>query len=180
MGQCGCGNFNGEFTLPAPNGGLYAFWRYRPCEYCDTPAGIVVCYVPHTEIDSWHANEIPQLILSTASPQALIAVVSPNALAEAAKGHSLESLLDGGEGYKTLSDYLEDEGRSLLEEAVCKTMYAEEWNFDTIDKANLQAKQCSNCVWEHRSSELTAEIKRLRTEIANLRKVTNKKEKSKK
>lgn len=76
MGSCGCGDFQGEFTLPAPNGGLYVFWRYHPCDYCKTPAGIVVSLVKKEDIPLWEANEIPKLKLNSTNPERLIPVFS--------------------------------------------------------------------------------------------------------
>lgn len=115
MGQCGCGDFAGEFTLPAPDG-LYVFWRYAPCDGCGTPAGLVVCHLRTEEdIELWSAGRLPKLTLQT---ERLIPVLMPDALAQVEAKTSIADLDDGGDGYATLGAYLEDEGHRIIGEAM--------------------------------------------------------------
>lgn len=115
MGQCGCADFIGEFTLPAPDGGLYVFWRYAPCNDCKTPAGLVVCHLDAKDIKDWDADKLPRLAIDS---ERLIPVVSAESLAAVFAGVLIEDLYDDGEGYKTLEDYLSDVGYEQLGEAM--------------------------------------------------------------
>jgi len=116
MGQCGCADFAGEFTLPAPDGGLYVFWRYASCEYCDTPAGVVVCLLRSgDDIETWGAGGLPRLRIDDG--ERLIPVVSVESLAKAAGRESIEAIYDNGSGYETLAGYLRD-SEQLLSAAV--------------------------------------------------------------
>ena len=40
MCECGCGDVQRQFKLPAPNGRFYLFGIYPSCKDCETPAGV--------------------------------------------------------------------------------------------------------------------------------------------
>ncbi len=42
MGQCGCGDYQGEFQFPGPGGSIYSLEVYPGCDYCDQGPGIVI------------------------------------------------------------------------------------------------------------------------------------------
>lgn len=115
MGQCGCADFCGEFTLPAPDGGMYVFGRYAPCEGCGTPAGIVVYKFGMDEIEMWHARDLPQLNIDV---ERLIPVLSVESLAAETKHEKLEILYEDGDGYDNVGDYLLDDGYQMIGQAM--------------------------------------------------------------
>lgn len=42
MCECGCAMNDVEFWIPAPNKGKYVIILTLPCEYCETPAGVII------------------------------------------------------------------------------------------------------------------------------------------
>ena len=61
MGQCGCGNYGGEFRLPGPGKDIYVIEFYGGCKDCDTPAGIVLYRMNEQEQAQWGALDLPEL-----------------------------------------------------------------------------------------------------------------------
>jgi hypothetical protein len=42
MGACGCGDYQGEFKFKGPGNITYVMQIYESCDYCDTPAGVIL------------------------------------------------------------------------------------------------------------------------------------------
>ena len=53
MGACGCGDFSGDITFPAPDGEVYVLDVYPGCEDCETPAGVVLYRFTPDEAKRW-------------------------------------------------------------------------------------------------------------------------------
>lgn len=85
MGQCGCGDFYPDFKLPGPDGILYAIQLYRGCHECHTPVGVIVSRLKGDEIETWDAQELPDLEFNEISEsyhEALLPVVEPTVVAK--------------------------------------------------------------------------------------------------
>lgn len=63
MGQCGCGDFYPQFTLPGPDGSVYALQLFNGCHDCRAPAGIVINKLSGEQLDMWEIEHIPKLEL---------------------------------------------------------------------------------------------------------------------
>lgn len=68
MGQCGCGDFYPEFTLPGPDGSLYAIELFSGCHDCHAPAGVHIAKLSGEQIGEWEAEYIPKLELHPLNP----------------------------------------------------------------------------------------------------------------
>ena len=80
MGECGCGNFYGDFKFPGPKGTTYSLSLYRPCRDCNTPAGIII--TKHTDKDDiFDIKGIPHLKFNEYK-EACIPVFSPKKFKE--------------------------------------------------------------------------------------------------
>ncbi len=53
MGACGCGDFSGDLTFPAPDGDMYVLDLYHGCEDCDASAGVVLYRFTREEAGRW-------------------------------------------------------------------------------------------------------------------------------
>lgn len=42
MGECGCGDYAGEYKFPGPEGVMYSVGIYPECPYCQAPRSLVV------------------------------------------------------------------------------------------------------------------------------------------
>jgi hypothetical protein len=61
MGSCGCGDYAGEFKLPGPDGSVYVIQRYAGCNYCMSPAGVIVYKMLLLDGDPWETSKLPDL-----------------------------------------------------------------------------------------------------------------------
>lgn len=53
MGECGCGNFSGDLTFPAPDGDVYVLDVYTGCADCGTPAGVILHRFTRKQAATW-------------------------------------------------------------------------------------------------------------------------------
>jgi hypothetical protein len=53
MGACGCADTSPEIRLPGPEGVHYGIEIYPGCQYCYTPAGVVVYRFDDDEAEIW-------------------------------------------------------------------------------------------------------------------------------
>lgn len=63
MGQCGCGDFHPQFTLPGPDGSVYALELFTGCHDCRAPPGVVVARLSGEQLDVWEVEHIKELEL---------------------------------------------------------------------------------------------------------------------
>lgn len=61
MGQCGCGDFYGDFKLKAPDGNNYIIQIYKGCKECNMPAGIIIYNFDKEEGKSWDVDHIQEI-----------------------------------------------------------------------------------------------------------------------
>lgn len=61
MGQCGCGDFQGDFKFKGPEGITYVLQVYPACDNCDTPAGVIIYAMDKNDCEMWGVNEIPEI-----------------------------------------------------------------------------------------------------------------------
>ena len=61
MGQCGCGDFQGDFKFKGPGNKWYVLQVYPPCDYCETPAGVILYKFNKKDQELWRINEIPEV-----------------------------------------------------------------------------------------------------------------------
>ena len=58
MGACGCGDYQGEFQFPGPDGSIYSLAIYPGCDDCDQGPGIVIHrHVTEQGKVSWGARD---------------------------------------------------------------------------------------------------------------------------
>jgi hypothetical protein len=106
MGVCGCGDFNGDFKFPGPDGITYVLQVYPPCENCNTPAGVIIYSFNKDDCKNWDVDEIPELDFGNG--EALIAVAHP--------GSIMKSVFEGLEHY--LEEGVGDVFRSSVFDAI--------------------------------------------------------------
>lgn len=121
MGACGCGDYAADFKLPGPDGIVYAIEVRTPCDYCSTPAGVVLHRFTATGAKEWGADKLPEFVFPKSGDRDYedssrgLAVVDPSLLWAAlvrAGGDALEEAL------------LEDDAEAALREAVAETRKA--------------------------------------------------------
>lgn len=61
MGDCGCGDFQGDFKFKGPNNDWYVLQVYPPCDYCETPAGVIIYRMGKEDQELWRVDEIPEV-----------------------------------------------------------------------------------------------------------------------
>ena len=75
MGQCGCGDFQGDFRFPGPGNITYVVSVYPSCDYCQTPAGVVIYAITLADCKVWAIDHLPELPMCDAGT--LVGVVDP-------------------------------------------------------------------------------------------------------
>lgn len=78
MGECGCGDFVGDFKFPGPGKDIYVLDVYPGCRDCDTPAGIVIYRFTPKEAGEWGCERVEKLDISSIGTG--IPVLDPNIL----------------------------------------------------------------------------------------------------
>ena len=61
MGQCGCNDFQPMAWFEGPDDDLYAVELYPGCEYCGTPAGVVIYRLDPEYTELWELREYPKI-----------------------------------------------------------------------------------------------------------------------
>jgi hypothetical protein len=62
MGQCGCGDYNGQWRIPGPNGTWYVIGPYHGCNNgCSEPAGLFIDLMDTSDMADWSADELPEI-----------------------------------------------------------------------------------------------------------------------
>lgn len=83
MGQCGCGDFYGDFKFKGPDGVVYVVDVYCPCDYCHTPAGVVIYAMDNEDQQLWDVENIPEIKIADVGT--FIGVLHPEVFAEKIK-----------------------------------------------------------------------------------------------
>lgn len=60
MCECGCGDFNASWRLPGPKGTTYSIQVYPGCDFCDTPAGILIGKHSKEDAAAWGVPDLPE------------------------------------------------------------------------------------------------------------------------
>ncbi len=63
MGGCGCCEFTPRAMLPGPNGSVYTFDIYHPCENCESGLAVDIYLVTPQGQGMWDVTGLPQLAL---------------------------------------------------------------------------------------------------------------------
>lgn len=66
MGECGCGDYAGEYKFPGPEGVMYSVGIYPACPYCYLPRTVVV--YRHKADDDLFLPDVPDLPLQGYPP----------------------------------------------------------------------------------------------------------------
>ncbi len=64
MGQCGCGDFQPAFKFEGPGDDTYIFQAYPSCNYCNTPAGIILYRMDQKDCKTWGVEHISEIKIS--------------------------------------------------------------------------------------------------------------------
>lgn len=59
MGQCGCGDYNGRWRIPGPDGKWYVLSVGGGCVDCSTPIGLAIDLYDDQDMQDWDAYELP-------------------------------------------------------------------------------------------------------------------------
>lgn len=122
MGQCGCGDFTYNKAHKV-GGKILAQQIYYGCQYCDTPAGVVLHLMSPKEAKNWGVTPEGHFPMDTDSKDygmLCIPVIHPTQLVEAARHPEFESMcgeIDLSE-YDSLAELLQDIGLPLLQVAM--------------------------------------------------------------
>ena len=60
MGICGCGDFQPDFKFKGPGDTWYVVQSYPSCNYCDTPAGIILYHFDAQDAEMWDLAHIKE------------------------------------------------------------------------------------------------------------------------
>ena len=61
MGQCGCGDFSGDFKFKGPKGITYVLQVYPPCKECDNPAGMIIYSMNEEDCRTRDVDDIQEI-----------------------------------------------------------------------------------------------------------------------
>lgn len=61
MGQCGCGDFNADFKFKGPGNITYVLQIYDSCEYCETPAGVIIYAMNPKDCKMWDVEHLQEV-----------------------------------------------------------------------------------------------------------------------
>lgn len=61
MGECGCGGTGKRWSIPGPDCDIYVVHQYFGCDYCSSPFGVDIEYIPIDHQDFDFYNELPDL-----------------------------------------------------------------------------------------------------------------------
>ena len=102
MGQCGCGDFAGDFKFKGPDGITYVLQVYPSCNNCDNPAGIILYAMNKDDCEMWEVESIPAVEITDVGT--FFSVIHPKKL--------MESVLEGLEAY--MEEGINDEFRTAV------------------------------------------------------------------
>ena len=102
MGQCGCGDFNGDFKFKGPGKTTYVLQIYSSCNDCDNPAGIILYAMSEEDCEEWSVEDVPEIEIQDVGT--FFSVIHPRKL--------MESITEGIEVY--VEEGLHDEFRSAV------------------------------------------------------------------
>ncbi len=60
MGECGCGSFYPSFKFKGPGKDTYVLQVYPSCDYCNTPAGVILYRMSPKEARQWDLDDVPE------------------------------------------------------------------------------------------------------------------------
>jgi hypothetical protein len=61
MCECGCGGTGKRWSIPGPDCDIYVIHQYFGCDYCSSPFGVDIEYIPIDHQDFDFYNEYPDL-----------------------------------------------------------------------------------------------------------------------
>lgn len=61
MGQCGCGDFDPDFKFKGPGDIVYVLQVYPSCDYCQTPAGVIIYAFAPDDQKLWRCDRIREV-----------------------------------------------------------------------------------------------------------------------
>jgi hypothetical protein len=116
MGECGCGETR-PYKIVEIGGNVMVVEIYRGCEYCDT--GLIVSLHLHTPESATDFDFVPEEKFEPGEYGTRLdfPLLSGEDLAEAARQMKADEYF-GGNGYDSMTDWLDDYGLELLQRAV--------------------------------------------------------------
>ena len=131
MGQCGCGDFQADKVYRLPRGTRVAVQLYPGCECCQTDMGVLLHFFTGRGAQGWIWPGDEQEDVTPDEYGAClqgIPMLGPEDLREAVKEIGYEVDPEGDNAYKTLAEYIEDQGHALLQAAffACQKRLARE------------------------------------------------------
>ena len=106
MGACGCGDFQGDFKFPGPGNITYVLQVYPPCNYCETPAGIILYAMSPDDCNDWGVDAMPEINIKDVGT--LISVIHPKEL--------MTTIIQGIESY--IEEGINDVFTSAIHQAI--------------------------------------------------------------
>lgn len=107
MGDCGCGDFRGDFKFKGPDNCWYVLEIYPSCDLCDTSAGITLYKFTEEDLKEWAAEGLPEISITYEGKG--VEVIHPKLL--------IDRLFKAG----TIQDEMEDDIYLEFKEAVWET-----------------------------------------------------------
>jgi len=112
MGECGCGDYNAFAKFPAPGGHAYVLQLYNGCEYCDTPAGVIIEHVRKPELVDRDWESLPtidffknhELAIPVVDPQQLLKAITDEVGQDVVDGMTHERILPQASS-KTIAEF---------------------------------------------------------------------------
>lgn len=89
MGQCGCGDYQGDFKFKGSDDFTYVLQVYASCDYCDTPAGVIIYRMSPEDCSMWDVDHLKEVEISDIGT--CVAVIHPHEL-EKEINETIESL----------------------------------------------------------------------------------------
>ncbi len=60
MGACGCGDYSPDFKFKGPGDDWYVIQSYPGCDYCDTPAGVILYRFNPEDTALWSVEHLKE------------------------------------------------------------------------------------------------------------------------
>jgi len=128
MGQCGCGDFNGTWRIPGPDGMWYVIGPYHGCNNgCSEPAGLFIDLMDAEELADWRRSDQLPVIGGPEHKNFGIPVLSLDHLVKHLSAALEEAGFRPPDDYDEIQDALKDMG---LLDPVRSAMWDTEKDFD--------------------------------------------------
>lgn len=134
MGECGCGETR-PYKIVEIGDNVMVIEIYRGCEYCDT--GLIVSLHLHTPESAAEFDFVPEEKFEPGEYGTTLdfPLLGGEDLAEAARQMKADEYF-GGNGYDSMTDWLDDYGLELLQRSV---------RLRRTQRALDRAARCPNC-----------------------------------